>query len=237
MTQEQHGATRREFLRHSAAGAAAWALLTSIDDYRAVSAQTNERNTTMSRIKGTNTEQNLLKAFAGESQARGRYTMFSAKASEEGYEHVAAVFLQTAEQERVHAQQFFQYLDTGEGLEITATYPAGKVGATADNLLAAANGELEEWEVLYPAFAQTAREEGFADIFRTFTAVAVAEKQHERRYRGFLEQLNAGTLFRRANVVWYCRNCGFTAPGESAPAVCAACRVPQAWFEILAENW
>ena len=191
----------------------------------------------MSRIKGTKTEQSLLKAFAGESQARGRYTMFSAIASEEGYEHIATVFLQTAEQERVHAEQFFSYLDTGEGLEITAAYPAGKISKTEDNLLAAANGELEEWEVLYPEFARIAREEGFAEISRCFTAIAVSEKQHERRYRGFLEQLKAGTLFRRANVVWYCRNCGFVAPGESAPAVCAACRKPQAWFEILAENW
>ena len=191
----------------------------------------------MSRVKGTKTEQNLLKAFAGESQARGRYTMFSAKASEEGYERIAAAFLATAEQERVHAQQFFQYLDTGEGLEITATYPAGKIGTTAENLEAAANGELEEWEVLYPEFARTAREEGFADVARTFTAVAVSEKQHEKQYRGLLTQLKAGNLFKRANVVWHCRNCGFVAAGDTAPDVCAACRLPQAWFEILAENW
>ena len=237
MTQDPHGSTRREFLRHSVAGAAALAMLHSIDDYRTASAQTDERNRTMSRIKGTQTEQNLLKAFAGESQTRGRYTMFSAVASEEGYEHIAAVFLQTAEQERVHAQQFFQYLDTGEGLEITATYPAGKIGTTADNLLAAANGELEEWEVLYPEFARVAREEGFVEISRVFTAVAIAEKQHEKRYRGFLEQLKVGNLFKRDNVVWRCRNCGYVTSGSSAPGVCAACKLPQAWFEILAENW
>ena len=237
MTQDQHGTTRRDFLRHSAGGAAALALLSSIDDYRTVAAQTNERNNTMSSIKGTRTEQNLLKAFAGESQARGRYTMFSAIASEEGYEHIAAAFLITAEQERVHAQQFFQFLDTGEGLEITATYPAGKIGTTAENLLAAANGENEEWEIIYPEFANIAREERLIEVYRTFTAVAVAEKQHEKRYRGFLSHLEAGTLFRRENVVWNCRNCGFIATGSTAPAVCNACRKSQAWFEILAENW
>ena len=238
MTQDQQqGSTRRDFLRHSAAGAAALALLHSIDDYRTVSAQTNERNTTMSRIKGTKTEQNLLKAFAGESQARGRYTMFSVRASEEGFEHIAAAFLETAEQERVHAQRFFGWLDTGEGLEITASYPAGRLGTTAENLLAAANGELEEWEVLYPAFAAIAREEGFNDIALGFTNIAVSEKQHERRYRGFLAHLEAGTLFTRQNVIWHCRYCGFVIPGSAAPRGCAACQQPQAWFEILAENW
>jgi len=237
MTQEQPGSTRREFLRHSTAGAAALAMLVNLDDYRAAYAQTNERNATMSKIQGTKTAQNLLKAFAGESQARGRYTMFSAVASEEGYEHIAAVFLETAEQERVHAQQFFQYLDLGEALEITAAYPAGKIGTTEENLLAAANGELEEWEKLYPDFAKIARDEGFADVARTFTAVAVAEKQHEKRYRGFLAHLKAGDIFKRENVVWRCRNCGYTATGSTAPGVCAACKQPQAWFEILAENW
>ena len=237
MPQNQHDSTRRDFLRHSATGAAAVALLASMEDFYSVSAQTNERTTTMAKIKGTKTEQNLLKAFAGESQARNRYTMFAHKASEEGYEHIAAAFLETADQERVHAQQFFLYLETGEGLEITATFPAGKVGTTEENLLAAATGEKEEWDKIYPEFANIAREEGFVDIFRSFTAIAVAEKQHEKRYRGFLEQLKAGNLFKRANVTWRCRNCGFTATGESAPGVCAACKVPQAWFEILAENW
>jgi len=236
MTQ-QHGPTRRDFLRHSTAGAAAWAMLVNLDDYRTSAAQTDERNKTMSKMKGTKTEQNLLKAFAGESQARGRYTMFSAVASEEGYEHIAASFLETAEQERVHAQQFFQYLDTGEALEITAAYPAGKIGKTEENLLAAANGENEEWEKIYPEFAKIAREEGFADVARTFTAVAVAEKQHEKRYRGFLARLKAGELFKRESVTWRCRHCGFVATGETAPGVCSACRKPQAWFEILAENW
>ena len=237
MTQEQHGSTRRDFLRHSTTGAAALAMLASMEDFYAVSAQTNERTTTMAKIKGTKTEQNLLKAFAGESQARNRYTMFARKASEEGFEHIAAAFIETADQERVHAQQFFQYLETGEGLEITATFPAGRVGTTEENLLAAANGEQEEWDKIYPEFANIAREEGFVDIFRSFTAIANAEKQHEKRYRGFLAHLKSGDIFKRSNVVWRCRNCGFTATGETAPGVCAACKVPQAWFEILAENW
>ena len=237
MTQDQHGSTRRDFLSCSAASAAALALLSSMSGYRTVSAQTNERNTTMATLKGTKTEQNLLKAFAGESQARNRYIMFALKASEEGFEHIAAAFLETGDQEKVHAQQFFQYLETGEGLEITATFPAGKIGSTAENLLAAANGEQEEWEKLYPEFAAVAKEEGFVDISRSFTAIAISEKQHEKRYRGFLEHLKAGTLFKRDNVVWRCQNCGYVAAGSAAPGVCAACKKPQAWFEILAENW
>jgi len=237
MTHEKPGSTRRDFLRHSTAGAAALAMLASINTPRTASAQTNERNATMAKIKGTKTETNLLKAFAGESQARNRYTLFAIKASEEGYEHIAAIFLETANQECVHAEEFFEYLETGEGLEITATFPAGKIGTTAENLLASANGEQEEWEKVYPDFAAVARAEGFPEIARTFTAVAVAEKQHEKRYRGFLAQLKAGKLFERVNVVWRCRNCGFVASNETAPGVCAACKKPQGWFEILAENW
>jgi rubrerythrin len=191
----------------------------------------------MSRVKGTKTEKTLLKAFAGESQARGRYTMFSAVASKEGYEHIAAIFLETAEQERVHAQQFFQYLDSGDGLEITATYPAGKISTTEENLLAAANGEHEEWEILYPEFAKVAKEEGFNDIAQSFTAIAVAEKQHEKRYRTFLENLKEKKLFAREGVVWRCRNCGYIVAGSRAPGGCTACKKPQGWFEILAENW
>lgn len=237
MTQKQHGSTRRDFLSSSAASAAALALLSSMGDYRTVSAQTTERTTTMAKIKGTKTEQNLLKAFAGESQARNRYILFALKAAEEGYEHIAAAFLETGDQEKVHAQQFFRYLETGEGLEITATFPAGKIGTTEENLAAAANGEQEEWEKLYPAFAAAAREEGFVEIAQTFSAVAVAEKQHERRYRGFLEQLKAGNLFKREGVTWRCRNCGYVVARSAAPNVCSACKMPQAWFEILAENW
>jgi rubrerythrin len=191
----------------------------------------------MSRIKGTQTEKNLLKAFAGESQARNRYTFFSVKASEEGYEHIAHIFLETAEQEKVHALQFFKYLDGGGDLEITASYPAGSILTTKKNLEEAAAGELEEWSVLYPEFAKTAKEEGFADVARTFTAICVSEKQHEKRYRGFLEHLKAGDLFKREGVVWRCRHCGFVSAAPSAPGVCPACRMPQSWFEILAENW
>ncbi|MDR0520655.1 MAG: rubrerythrin family protein [Planctomycetaceae bacterium] len=191
----------------------------------------------MTNIKGTKTEKNLLKAFAGESQARNRYTMFSAKASEEGYERIAAAFLATADQERVHAQQFFQYLDAGGPLEITATYPGGRIGTTEENLTAAANGEHEEWEDVYPEFAKVAKEEGFADVAKTFTAVSVSEKQHEKQYRAFLEHLKAGDLFKRENVIWHCRNCGFVAAGASAPGLCPACKKGQSWFEILAENW
>ena len=239
MTQDQyqHDSTRRDFLRHSATGAAAFALLASMNDQRTASAQTNERNTTMAKIKGTKTEQNLLKSFAGESQARNRYTLFALKASEEGFEHIAAVFRETADQEVIHAGEFFKYLETGEGVEITATFPAGKVGTTEENLTAAANGEREEWEQLYPQFAAIAKEEGFTDVSRTFTAVVVAEKQHEKRYRAFLEHLKAGDLFKRENVVWRCRNCGFVVAAPSAPGVCAICKKPQGWFEILAENW
>ncbi|MDR1479049.1 MAG: rubrerythrin family protein [Planctomycetaceae bacterium] len=191
----------------------------------------------MSRIQGTQTEKSLLKAFAGESQARNRYTFFASKASAEGYEHIAHIFTETAAQEQVHAKQFFKYLDGGEPLEITAVYPAGVILTTAENLLAAANGEKEEWTTLYPEFAKIAKEEGFQDVAQTFTAISVAEKQHERRYRGFLEHLKAGDLFKRSGVIWRCRNCGYVCESPTAPTICPACKHPQAWYEILAENW
>jgi rubrerythrin len=191
----------------------------------------------MSTIKGTQTEKNLLKAFAGESQARNRYTFFSAKASEEGYEHIAHIFLETAEQEKVHALQFFKYLDGGGALEITASYPAGAILTTEKNLEEAAAGELEEWSSLYPEFAKIAKEEGFVNVAKTFNAISVSEKQHERRYRAFLEHLKRGDLFKRDGVIWRCRHCGFISNTPSAPSVCPACRMPQSWFEILAENW
>ncbi|GHT10421.1 rubrerythrin [Planctomycetales bacterium] len=220
----------------SAASLAAMAVISDVAGTSLSASETKpERNNTMS-VKGTKTEKNLLKAFAGESQARGRYTIYSAKASEEGYEHIAAIFLETAEQERVHAQQFFQYLEGGP-LEITATYPAGKIGTTEENLAAAAGGEHEEWAELYPEFAKTAQDEGFTDVSRTFKAVAVSEKQHEKRYLAFLEHLKAGDLFKRENVIWRCRHCGYVATAPTAPGVCPACKKPQAWFEILAENW
>ncbi len=190
----------------------------------------------MASLKGTRTEQNLLKSFAGESQARNRYTFFADKASAEGFEHIAFVFRETADQERIHALQFFNYLEGGP-LEITATYPAGSILTTEKNLEASACGELEEWSELYPEMARIAKEEGFADIAQTYNAIIVAEKQHEKRYRGFLEHLRKNDLFSREGVVWRCRNCGFVANGSSAPSQCPACKVARSWFEILAENW
>ena len=190
----------------------------------------------MTSIKGTQTEKNLLLSFAGESQARNRYTFFASRAKKDGYEHVAAVFEETANQEKIHAQQFFSYLEGGP-LEITATYPAGAILTTEKNLEGSAAGEYEEWHDIYPSFAKTAKDEGFIEVSKTFNAICVAEKQHERRYRGFLEHLKAGDLFTRDNVIWRCRNCGFVSSATSAPGVCPACKVPQAWFEILSENW
>ena len=190
----------------------------------------------MASIKGTKTEQNLLKAFAGESQARTRYTFFAAKAAEEGFQHVAAIFEETANQEKIHALQFFNHLEGG-AVEITAKYPAGIILATEKNLEASAAGEREEWEILYPEFAKIAREEGFTAVAATFNAISNAEKQHEKRYLGFLKSLKDGTMFSRENVVWRCRNCGYTSSAPSAPGVCPACKVTQSWFEILAENW
>jgi rubrerythrin len=193
----------------------------------------------MSKIKGTKTEKNLLKAFAGESQARNRYYFFADKAHEEGYEHIAAIFRETGDQEMVHALQFFRYLDGGGSpLEITAAYPAGTILTTEKNLEAAAGGEHEEWSELYPEFAKIAKEEGFTDVFRTFNAIAISEKQHEKRYLGFLEHLKAGDLFKRdGKIVWRCRKCGYISEAPEAPGVCPACKHPQSWFEILSENW
>lgn len=237
----QSDSSRRKFLQ-SSAGTAAVSMLFfeapfTLARQTTSQTQSDERKSVMSKIKGTQTEKNLLKAFAGESQARNRYTFFSAKASEEGYEHIAHIFLETAEQEKVHALQFFKYLDGGGGLEITASYPAGSILTTEKNLEEAAAGELEEWSLLYPEFAKIAKEEGFSDVSRTFTAIGVSEKQHEKRYRSFLEHLKAGDLFKREGVVWRCRHCGFISSAPSAPSVCPACKMPQAWFEILAENW
>ncbi len=190
----------------------------------------------MATLKGSRTEQNLLKSFAGESQARNRYTFFADKASEEGFEHIAAVFLETAEQEKVHALQFFNYLEGGP-LEITATYPAGAILTTEKNLEASASGEREEWSELYPEMAKIAKEEGFDNVARTYNAIIIAEKQHEKRYQGFLDHLRNNDLFSRNNVAWRCRKCGFVAGGSSAPDQCPACKATRSWFEILAENW
>ena len=188
-------------------------------------------------VKGTKTEQNLLKSFAGESQARMRYTYFSAAAKKEGYVQIADIFEETANQEKEHAKRFFKFLEGGM-VEITASFPAGVIGSTAENLLAAAAGEHEEHTQLYPAFAEVAKQEGFAEIAAVWNFISVAEKQHEKRYRDLLANIEAGRVFKRDKVVvWRCRNCGYLHSNAEAPDKCPACAHPQAHFEILGENW
>jgi rubrerythrin len=189
----------------------------------------------MASIKGTRTEQNLLKAFAGESQARNRYTYFASKAKKEGFVLISLLFSETAAQEQVHAKQYFKFLEGGP-LEITAVYPAGIIGSTLDNLKAAAEGENEEWTMLYPSFAQTAREEGFPEAAAAFTSISVAEKRHEDRYNNLIKKLENGTMFKRGNpIVWRCINCGYLYEGTEAPSLCAACKHPQSYFEAFGE--
>ena len=191
----------------------------------------------MAAIKGTQTETNLLKSFAGESQARNRYSYFASQARNEGYVQIADIFEETANQEKEHAKRFFKFLEGGE-LEITASFPAGVIGDTLTNLKAAAEGEHEEHAAMYPAFAATAREEGFEAIAKVWDAVSVAEKQHEKRYRDLAANLGNDRVFKRdKTVVWRCRNCGYLHEGKQAPAVCPACDHPQAHFELLGENW
>ena len=191
----------------------------------------------MPSLKGTETEKNLLKAFAGESQARNRYTYFSGKAKKEGYVQIADIFAETADQEKEHAKRFFKFLEGGD-VEITAAFPAGVVGSTAENLKAAAGGENFEWTELYPSFAAKAREEGFPQVAEVFDAICVAEKQHENRYNGLLANVEAGKVFKKdSKVVWRCRNCGYLHEGTEAPEICPACAHPQAHFELLGENW
>ena len=188
-------------------------------------------------LKGSKTEKNLLTAFAGESQARNRYTYAAGKARKEGYVQIADIFEETANQEKEHAKRFFSQLEGGE-VEIQAAFPAGVVGTTAENLQAAAGGENHEWTEMYPGFAKVAREEGFEAIAMIFEAIAVAEKQHEKRYRGVLANIEGGTVFKKAgSVVWRCRNCGYVHEGPEAPGACPACAHPQAHFELLGENW
>ena len=188
-------------------------------------------------IKGTQTELNLLKAFAGESQARNRYEFFVKAAKKEGYEQVAAIFQETADQEKEHAKRFFKFLEGGD-VEISESFPAGGIGTTLDNLKAAAAGEEHEWSEMYPGFANTARAEGFDEIARAFEAISIAEKQHGKRYRDLAHNLEAGKVFRRNDkVVWRCRNCGYLHEAEEAPDLCPACLHPQAHFELLGENW
>ena len=191
----------------------------------------------MKSVKGTLTEQNLLKAFAGESQARTRYTFFASVAKKEGYEQIAGIFMETAEQEKEHAKRFFKYLEGGD-LSITATSPAGKISTTRDNLMAAAMGENEEWDVLYPEFARIAEEEGFPEIALTFRNIAIVEAEHERRYLKLLGRITDGNFFIRDQEIWWqCRNCGFIYKGKEAPEKCPACQHPQAYFEPKKENY
>ena len=191
----------------------------------------------MAGLKGTETEKNLLKAFAGESQARNRYTYFASKAKKEGYIQISDIFTETAAQEKEHAERLFKFLEGGE-LEITAGFPAGVIGSTVENLKASAGGENYEWTDMYPSFAKTAKEEGFDKIAAVFTAIAVAEKQHEKRYNDLVANLEAGRAFKRdEKVVWRCRNCGYIYEGYEAPKVCPACDHAQSYFEILGENW
>lgn len=188
-------------------------------------------------IKGTETEKNLLKSFAGESQARMRYNYFASIAKQEGYVQIADIFEETANQEKEHAKRFFKFLEGGD-LEISATYPAGRMGTTAENLLASAMGENEEHADLYPEFAEVARREGFTAIAAAWKAICVAEKQHEKRFRDLLANLESGQVFKRGeSVVWRCRNCGYLHVGTAAPEKCPACIHPQAHFELLGENW
>jgi rubrerythrin len=188
-------------------------------------------------IKGTRTEKNLLTAFAGESQARNRYTYFASAARKEGYEQIAEFFLETAENEKEHAKVFFKYLEGGD-VEITASYPAGVIADTKSNLEEAAAGENLEWTTIYADFAGIAREEGFKEIANSFDQIAKVERFHESRYRKLAANLAKQEVFRKKSPVkWHCRNCGYVAEGANAPKICPACRHPQAYYEVLAENY
>ena len=187
-------------------------------------------------IKGTQTEKNLLTSFAGESQARMRYTYFSSVAKKEGYEQIAPIFMETAEQEKEHAKRMFKYLEGG-CVEITASYPAGIISTTLENLKAAAAGENEEWTTDYPHFADVAEQEGFLDIAKMYREISVAEKAHEERYLALAKRVDEGTVFSQPEVIfWQCRNCGYVYEGTDAPKVCPACLHPQAYFEIMNTN-
>ena len=189
------------------------------------------------KLKGTKTEKNLLAAFAGESQARNRYTFFASAAKKEGYEQIAAIFLETAENEKEHAKRFFKLLEGGIA-EITATFPAGRIGTTAENLKAAAEGEHEEWTALYPGFAETARQEGFSEVAATFGYIAQVEIEHEKRYLKLLENVEQGKVFKKEKAaVWKCRNCGYHHEGPTAPEQCPACLHPKNFFELLSEQY
>jgi len=191
----------------------------------------------MKTLQNTQTEQNLLKAFAGESQARMRYDYFSKQAKKEGLEQISAIFAETALNEKEHAKRFFKFLE-GRPIEITATYPAGKIGTTLENLKAASEGENEEWTKLYPEFAKIAEEEGFNDIALAFRMIATVEKAHEERYKKLHNNLDSGKVFKReGKIIWKCRNCGYLHEGTSAPKKCPACLHPQSYFQIKEDNY
>ncbi len=191
----------------------------------------------MTPVKGTRTEQNLLKSFAGESQARMRYTFFASKAKKEGYEQISGVFTETADQEKEHAQRFFQFLEGGM-LEITASFPAGIIGTTRQNLEEAAAGEYDEWHNLYNHFADTADAEGFPNIAKVWREIAEVEREHERRYRALLQHIIDNNVFCRDEPIkWQCRNCGYVHTGKEAPTLCPACAHPQAYYEPMKENY
>ncbi len=189
------------------------------------------------KLKGTKTEKNILTAFAGESQARNRYTYFASQAKKDGFVQISAIFEETANQEKEHAKRLFKLLEGGE-VEIQAAFPAGVIGTTVENLKEAAGGENYEWTDMYPGFAKVAREEGFNEIAEIFESIAVAEKQHEKRYLGLMNNIEKGTVFKKdKSQRWFCRNCGYVHEGQEAPDVCPSCDHPQAHFEVVCENW
>ncbi|MBU1767458.1 MAG: rubrerythrin family protein [Candidatus Omnitrophica bacterium] len=191
----------------------------------------------MKSVKGTKTEKNLLTAFAGESQARNRYTYFASKAKKEGFEQISGVFLETAENEKEHAKRFFQFLEGGD-VEVKAIYPAGIIGDTATNLQEAADGEKLEWTTIYKEFEGIARKEGFEEIAVLFKEISEVEEQHEKRYRKLLKNVKEGKVFKKDTVVrWKCRNCGYVHEGNEAPEKCPACAHPQSYYELLCENY
>jgi len=202
-----------------------------------ISIENRVRGGNMKSVKGTKTEKNLLTAFSGESQARNRYTFFASQAEKEGYEQISGIFLETAENEKEHAKRLFKFLEGGD-VEISAQFPAGKIGKTTENLKGAAKGENHEYTTMYPEFAEIADKEGFPEIAKVMRAIAVAEKQHEKRYLALLKNIEEGEVFKGdKRVKWRCRNCGYIHQGEEPPNCCPACAHPQAFFELLGENW
>ena len=191
----------------------------------------------MKSLKGTQTEKNLITSFAGESQARNRYTYFAGQARKEGLVQISMIFEETANQEKEHAKRFFKFLEGGD-VEVSAAFPAGVIGSTSENLKAAAGGENYEWTTMYPGFAKVARDDGFDAVALVYEAICVAEKQHEKRYNDLRANVEGGKVFKKdKKVVWRCINCGYLYEGEQAPKSCPACAHPQAYYELLAENW